>query len=313
MAPLTTNTETSSSESAPTIVHEDKPTPDPMPETEILYYTYEGNFQMECEAQILACELLFSEASEEKGGEEALPQQVQLILDRTVLHAQGGGQPTDVGTIQVLPEKTDNGVMIEVTKVIMDRSTNVVTHTGRVVSGPALDSWHSWVGRPVQVRVQEEQRQLFSECQTAGHVVDAAMAKCKSVLPATKAYHFLEGPYVEYKGTIPQEDRPALLEALQQAFQDLVDQDLPTDIKVLPRDEAQAICDRVAENYTNLQAQFGAEDHVRLVTVAGWPCPCGGTHIKSTGVLKDRKWGITGFRNKKGVVRVKYGMNWKKD
>jgi Ser-tRNA(Ala) deacylase AlaX len=43
------------------------------------------------------------------------------------------------------------------------------------------------------------------------------------------------------------------------------------------------------------------------VTVAGWPCPCGGTHVKSTGNLKGRRWGITGLKCKKGLVRVKYG------
>mmetsp|Transcript_18742 Transcript_18742/g.43198 ORF Transcript_18742/g.43198 Transcript_18742/m.43198 type:complete len:417 (-) Transcript_18742:35-1285(-) len=52
------------------------------------------------------------------------------------------------------------------------------------------------------------------------------------------------------------------------------------------------------------------EPSVRIVRVAGWPCPCGGTHARTTGELASRNWGITGFRSKKGVVRVRYGMNW---
>ena len=52
----------------------------------------------------------------------------------------------------------------------------------------------------------------------------------------------------------------------------------------------------------------GSNDHhVRIVTVAGWSCPCGGTHVRSTGVLKERGWSILGIKSKKGVVRIKYG------
>ena len=115
-------------------------------------------------------------------------------------------------------------------------------------------------------------------------------------------------PYVEYKGSIPPEDRPALLEKLQTAFQELVEEDIDTKIEVLPTETAEEVCNRVAENYFNLK-EFGDET-VRIVTVANWPCPCGGTHVKSTGLLKERQWGITGIKSKKGVVRIKYGQNW---
>jgi Ser-tRNA(Ala) deacylase AlaX len=46
---------------------------------------------------------------------------------------------------------------------------------------------------------------------------------------------------------------------------------------------------------------------VRVVTVAGWNCPCGGTHVRSTGELKERGWCVKGLKCKKGVVRVRYG------
>ena len=140
------------------------------------------------------------------------------------------------------------------------------------------------------------------------HVVDSAMAKCDTLLPPTKGYHFLDGPYVEYKGSIPLDDRPALLKRLQAAFQELVEENIDTKIEVLSTDKAEEVCNRVAENYFNLK-EFGDET-VRIVTVANWPCPCGGTHVKSTGDLKDRNWGITGIKSKKGVVRIKYGQNW---
>jgi Ser-tRNA(Ala) deacylase AlaX len=166
------------------------------------------------------------------------------------------------------------------------------------------------VGVSVQVTVHAENRQILSECHTAGHVVDSAMAKCETLMPPTKGYHFLDGPYVEYKGSVPVDDRPALLEKLQTAFQELVQDDIDTQIQVLSKAAAEEVCNRAAENYFNLN-DFGDET-VRIVTVAGWPCPCGGTHVKSTGALKEREWGITGLRVKKGVFRVKYGQQWNK-
>jgi len=48
------------------------------------------------------------------------------------------------------------------------------------------------------------------------------------------------------------------------------------------------------------------EGNIRVVTVAGWSSPCGGTHVKSTAELKERGWTITGIKSKKGAVRVKY-------
>lgn len=255
--------------------------------TEMVYLTYEGNFELECDAKVLSCQFIDEDIKT-----------VQLCLDKTVMHAQGGGQPTDLGVISIVNGETKAAVSVE--KVLLDRATGVATHTGKLV----IDSNLS-VGDAVHVSVDAANRKILSECHTAGHVVDSAMARCNTLLPPTKAYHFLDGPYVEYKGAIPIDDRPALLEKLQEAFQDLVTEDIDTQIAVLSKQEAEEVCNRMAENYFNL-SEFGDEP-VRIVTVAGWPCPCGGTHVKSTGNLKDRKWGITGLKCKKGVVRVKYG------
>ena len=124
-----------------------------------------------------------------------------------------------------------------------------------------------------------------------------------------KGYHFVDGPYVEYKGTIPPEDRDEALKKLQTAFQDIISEEIETKIEVLPREQAKELCGRLAENFESMSGGGDESEMVRIVTVAGLPCPCGGTHIKHTGVLKERKWGITGIKNKKGVLRVKYGPN----
>jgi Ser-tRNA(Ala) deacylase AlaX len=266
--------------------------PDDVAPTEMLYFTYAGNFELECDATILSCRFIDKDIS------------VDFVLDKTVMHAQGGGQPTDLGTIQV---KTSDGKTrtISVEKVLLNRATGVATHTGKLNDeGTSADIK---AGDAVHVSVNAENRRILSECHSAGHVVDSAMARCGKLLPPIKGYHFLDGPYVEYKGTIPEDERPELLEKLQVAFGQLVSEDIETNIQVLPKEKAEEVCNRVAENYFNLN-EFG-DDTVRIVTVAGWPCPCGGTHVKSTGHLKERKWGVTGIKCKKGAVRVKYGQN----
>jgi len=270
------------------------------PPTEMIYYSYEGNFEVDCEAEILSCDFI----DEESKGDEQDPRQVKISLNRTVLHAQGGGQPTDIGSIRLVGEVE---TVIAVTKVLMDRATGVASHIGKVDSDVAPSSM---IGKMVKVSIDVDNRRILSECHTAGHVVDMAMADCETMMLPTKAYHFLEGPYVEYKGKIAAEDKGPLLEKLQKSFQKLVDADIATKIENIPRPEAEEICNRMTggEDYFKLRETFKEDENVRIVRVAGYPCPCAGTHVRSTGELKDRKWGITGFRCKKGVVRVKYGQ-----
>lgn len=284
-----------------------------LPPTEMIYYTYEGNFQLVCDAKIVACDFIDGASD----GDETERREVKVSLNRTVLYAQGGGQPTDIGTIEISgcgengEEKTD----MSVTKVLLDRTTGVASHTGTIESKDLPPSVLSWIGKNVKVSVHADNRRVLSECHTAGHLVDTAMNQCKTMMLPTKAYHFLEGPYVEYKGKIPAEERGPLLEKLQASFQDMVATDIPTEINSVPRPEAEELCNREAggEDYFKLRQTFREDETVRIVSVAGLPVPCGGTHVKSTGELKGRKWGITGFRCKKGVVRVKYCQDWNQD
>ena len=289
-----------------------------LPPTDMIYMTYDGNFQLECDATVLACQVIGGDSTpttkddtsekKEENGNGCAVSSVELCVDKTVLHAQGGGQPTDIGAVSLIPDGAEGeAVEVSIDKVLLDRSTGVATHTGKINSNLV---GRLQAGASVHVAVDAARRRILSECHTSGHVVDSAMAKCGKLLPPIKGYHFLDGPYVEYKGNIPAEERPALLEQLQHAFAELVESDIETKIEMLSKSDAETVCNRVAENYFNLNDFIGDRDEtVRIVTVAGWPCPCGGTHVKSTGELnkEGRRWTVTGLKSKKGVVRVKYG------
>ena len=122
----------------------------------------------------------------------------------------------------------------------------------------------------------------------------------------SKAYHFLDSPYVEYVGSIPVDERDSILLKLQEAFNQLVDEDIDTKIEMFTKEVADSLCNRQAQNF-DVDVFADRNDQIRVVTVANYPCPCGGTHVKSTGELKRNQWQITGLKSKKGVVRVKYG------
>lgn len=83
-----------------------------------------------------------------------------------------------------------------------------------------------------------------------------------------------------------------------------MEEDVPTKIQSFCKKDADALCNRLAQNFDFTHYD---ENDIRIVTVGGWPCPCGGTHVRSTSVLKERGWGVVGLRAKKGVVRVRYG------
>jgi Ser-tRNA(Ala) deacylase AlaX len=155
--------------------------------TEMLYYSYEGNFLMECDAEITQCVILDDNTTTDpnnNNNDNDNRRTVQLALNQTVLHAQGGGQPTDRGIIQ------RGDMQVHVTKILLDRQTKVAMHTGTIMNDVA-DGPTIAVGDKVKVFVDKENRLILSECHTAGHVIDAAMAKC-GLLPGmetSKAYH----------------------------------------------------------------------------------------------------------------------------
>ncbi|KAL7427104.1 hypothetical protein ACHAXM_000705 [Skeletonema potamos] len=279
-----------------------------MAATELIHLSYDGNFQLETDAKVILCKVIFP-----SGEEEPLSSaKIELQLDKTSMHPQGGGQPTDIGSIQSNNE-SDGVYTAQIDKVTIDRDSGVVTHSGSITlsssDNRAVTDAIFTPNSSVKVSVDPTNRQFLSECHTAGHVVDAAMARCQKLLPPTKGYHFLDGPYVEYKGSIDSKDREEFLSQLQEAYQQLIDEDIHTQIQTLPVDEAEELCNHLAQNFnmSDFTSPLDENPSVRVVTVAGWNCPCGGTHVRSTGVLKERGWCVKGLRCKKGVVRVRYG------
>lgn len=196
----------------------------------------------------------------------------KIVVDQTVFYPQGGGQPSDKGTL------THHGTTFDVQSVFNENGT--IFHTGTFT----LDHQFA-VGEQVTATVNAELRMLHNKNHTAGHLIDYALHSLGYTLIPGKAYHFPQGPYVEYQGTLEQEEREQLQPKLEQAVNELVRRALPVTITLLENDPQK-----------------------RAMCVQGYqPILCGGTHVLNTqdiGHITIRK-----IKNEKGNLRVSYAVN----
>jgi Ser-tRNA(Ala) deacylase AlaX len=117
-------------------------------------------------------------------------------------------------------------------------------------------------------------------------------------LKATKGYHFFDGPYVEYVGDMTDQETKDLPDILNKYLVDIISENISSlTIAEISSSEAKDKLDCDTEGYP---------DKIRVVKVADMYCPCGGTHIKSTGELIAIK--VTKIKKKKNVIKVNYEL-----
>ena len=109
-----------------------------------------------------------------------------VILNRTSFYPQGGGQPCDTGIIE---SKSSTFVVNEV-----KTENGIVRHIGIFVNGFFNKD------ELVTCKINKERRLLLSRLHSAGHVIDMAINNLDIGWKPGRAYHFPEGPYVEYFG-----------------------------------------------------------------------------------------------------------------
>ena len=211
-----------------------------------------------------------------------------LILDQTIFYPQGGGQPYDQGTIQ----NVHNAATFLVDEVRF--KDGIVSHMGAITDG-AFNLHDN-----VTLTVNAERRLLNSKNHTAGHLVDCAMHMLGMNLTPASGYHFPEGAYVEYHGTMEENERAALLPKLQAAVNNLIAHALPISIKMVTLEELKRIAKFVPD-------YIPADKPSRAMIVEGYPAiPCGGTHVQNT---KDvERMVIEKISNKKGNLRISYSI-----
>ena len=264
----------------------------------------------------------------------------KITLEDSLFHPQGGGQPSDRGTLV-----NDNN---EIFKVLFVSSSSksgvkVTEHYGCFQSSTAVDADSNITASLEQINLQSLKadssageksvdiisseiasqiveksgfkegvslkmsidiptRQLHTRLHSAGHTIDAALKRCDgdifSRLKATKGYHFIDGPYVEYEGEISEKEIKELPDILNVHLKDLITENISTIVSLVEKSAATTILGVDSDDL-----KFYPEQ-IRIVEVAGLPCACGGTHVLSTIDLKTVT--ITKIKKKKRIVKMSY-------
>ncbi|EZG72872.1 putative alanyl-tRNA synthetase [Gregarina niphandrodes] len=290
-----------------------------MKETELLYF--DNAPKLSCLATVLSVE-----------GEGV------VVLDKTVCHPQGGGQPYDTGYMLkngtgapsaggrcderfADDRSTDEGgspfaggsppagasvgggsvsgsVRFNIREVRMDRDKGLVLHIGDFEGRGGAFR----PGDSVEVVVDEDKRRLYSRLHSAGHLIDACVRSLGYDWVPSRGHHFPEGPFVEYTGETTGLDTVAIKNNLDLKAGELIAQDLPVTIKLnVSQEDAATLCGE-------LDPMYRTAETLRLVDVGGFIGPCGGTHVHSLGEIKQMHVTKIKLNKSKGVIHVKYSV-----
>ncbi|KAL5701211.1 hypothetical protein ACHQM5_026573 [Ranunculus cassubicifolius] len=217
-----------------------------------------------------------------------------LILESTIFYPQGGGQPYDTGYIS--NHESDVKFIVQDVRLIHGQ----VFHYGNFEN-----SEHDWKleeGLEVALFVDDERRSLNSRLHSAGHLLDICMRNVGlDYLEPGKGYHFPDGPFVEYKGSIPQSELQAKQKELELNANALISEGGMIYAAVLTYEEAAKLCGGQLPDY------IAKGSNPRIVRFGSNPaCPCGGTHVTDISEIKSLK--VPQIRTKKGMTKVFYTL-----
>ena len=221
-----------------------------------------------------------------------------VTTDSTIFYVQGGGQPSDTGTM-MSTVAAKRGSAFEVKSVRHSAQSSQILHLGRFfpvgLSRPEA-------GEEVSQHVDAEKRNLFSRLHTAGHILGFAInALCRegTIPPLTesKASHYPDSAAVEFGGTIEGKHK----EAIQAKTDEFVRSAKPVKIHWWPMEELLEKCNGVAEGFELPEGEVIG----RVVEMEGLGSyPCGGTHVRDcsqVGKIEVKK-----ISRSKGTSRVSY-------
>jgi len=206
-----------------------------------------------------------------------------LQFEETVFYPQGGGQPCDLGHIDVA------GVKLDIRNVQF--ADGHVRHYVDTLNGLAS-------GSDVLQHVDQERRLSNSRIHTLGHLISNVIeVQLAPSLLAKKGYHFPDGAYVEFEGE--RGELPSgLLDQLNQILNELIQQKLPVVTREVDQGELESIGVRGA-------IAVAPGKPLRIVTIGSFPpIPCGGTHVADIGQIQTAR--ATKVSNKKGATRISY-------
>ncbi|RAL54449.1 hypothetical protein DM860_001577 [Cuscuta australis] len=158
-------------------------------------------------------------------------------------------------------------------------------------------------GVEVSLTVDEPRRMLNTRLHSAGHLLDICIANVGwgNLLKPLKAYHFPDGPYVEYRGTVPQNELEIKKKELEAEAGNLISAGGKVLASICSYEEACKLCGG------NIPDYIPKESTPRIVKFGEYPgCPCGGTHVSDVSEIISFK--VSQIRTRKGTTKVFYNV-----
>jgi Ser-tRNA(Ala) deacylase AlaX len=243
-----------------------------IPPTRLLYY--KDAYMKEFKAKIV--KILKTEAGE-----------TGLALDETVFYPGGGGQLPDIGSI--------SGNRTQAKGVRLERLGETIIHyidesAGEVNEGESVKGVIDWNRRYTLMRIH-----------TSAHVMSQAVRQAlDEPVEIVSSGMSLEKARLDFKhGGSTRE----LFPEIESLANNVVSENRLVKAKLMPRSEAEEYVNRFHESLKTLPPQVS---EVRIVEIEGWhACACGGTHVKSTGEIREIKL-LSRSSKGKGIERIEF-------
>lgn len=207
-----------------------------------------------------------------------------IILDETIFHPQGGGQPSDVGVIKT----QESQISILAVRIVGEEIRHYVSQILKDMPNEKVMS-----------EVDMKERLRNARYHSAGHLISQIIESSFKGSRANKGHHFPGEAYVEFSH--PPFSIDGIQKILEQNLANLIAQGAATIVTKVPVDE-------VKDAFPYLAKFTKSGDLVRMISIAGHtPAPCNGTHVSD--IQELGKVRIENCRIKNGSLRVRYEID----
>jgi len=207
-----------------------------------------------------------------------------ILLNQTIFHPQGGGQPSDQGIIQA------NEIIIPIHRVrTIDNGIRHYTDK----------DYRSFVGKDVKCSIDQDKRLINARLHTGGHLISNIIESLTPHWYAVKGHHFPNECYVEFhtQNDITEE---LLVEKLNDEINKYIEMDCSIRMDQVSGDKVKELC-------PNLKFTIPQDQTVRIVRIGDFSfSPCGGTHLKS--LLELKGLAITRIKIKNRTMKINYDI-----
>mgnify|MGYP001626393110 CR=1 FL=1 len=183
-----------------------------------------------------------------------------VLLDRTIFHPKGGGQPSDRGWLEW---ETGSATLRKAMGFWDDRGFFVLHYLeGRLPADR------------VQMRLDWDFRYLLMRRHTAAHLMDHCLQEASGTKSVTLGSWLGDQPYVDYAGSVPKEEDVKLALDLAERY---ISDDLPLHFAVFSASDVVGLAPPNEERLPR------GVSELRVVKIGDFEwIPCGGTHLRST-------------------------------